>query len=110
MKSPYPGAWTRLGDDSVAVEDGIPFGASFSDTQAKPGTILDVSISRNRVLVQAGMGTYSFVGQVNKSEKKECLSKMVEVGTLLESADWSKQLELIRERYPDDITPDAYEV
>ena len=110
LKSPYPGAWTRLGRHTVAIEDGIPFGASFSDTQTKPGAILDVSISRNRVLVQAGMGTYSFVGQVNKSEKREFLSNMVEVGTMLESADWSKQLELIRKRYPDDISPVAYEV
>ena len=96
---PYPGAMTRLGDLDVPILAGQPFDSGLFDPSIAPGTVVDVNLSLNRLVVKTGDSAY-LINDVGDFD----LASLA-LGDRFDSVSQDAVLRQIRSRYPEWVRP-----
>lgn len=102
---PYPGALTLMDGKEVGILEGRPFDTALFDNGIAPGTIVDVSLSLNRIVVKTRNSAYLVQGF-----DAETTAAQFKVGDRFESRDGQAILADIRTRYPDFVKADEREI
>lgn len=105
VSPPYPGAFTQIKGQRVSVLEGQPFDTGLYHNALPSGTIVDVQLSLNRLVVKTGEGSFLIT---NIGEQASAAD--FKIGNRFESAVQFEVLEGIRTRYPDFVQDDEREI
>jgi methionyl-tRNA formyltransferase len=93
VSEPYPSAFTFLKNKKLIITTAFPFDTALFDSNIKPGTIMDVSISLDQFVVKTSSGSLLV------TKFSGCSSLELQIGEVLESVNENEILNRIIERY-----------